>query len=77
MVDVHGNSIAYDLANPEDELHLLNVYSDAQHTAITWLARNHARLPAVSYMAGDFNSHSAVWDDGVHRQHSPLLRPLN
>jgi len=50
-------------------LNLLNVYSDAQHTAITWLSRNHARLPAIAYMAGDFNSHSAVWDERVTRQH--------
>jgi len=41
-------------------LNLLNIYSDAQHTAITWLSRTHVCLPAIAYMAGDFNSHSAV-----------------
>ena len=50
-------------------MHLLNVYSDAQHTAITWLSRNIARLPPVSYMGSDFNSYNAVWDDGVLHQH--------
>ena len=38
-------------------------------TAITWLSRNFARLPAVAYMASDFNSHSAVWDEHITRQH--------
>jgi len=50
-------------------MHLLNVYSNAQHTAITWLARNIAQLLPVSYMAGDFNSHGAAWDEGVLYQH--------
>ena len=29
-------------------MHLLNIYSDMQHTAIIWLSRNIARLPPVS-----------------------------
>ena len=52
-----------------EPMRLLNVYSNAQHTAITWLSRNIAHLPPVSYMAGNFNSHSAVWDDGVLHQY--------
>ena len=65
----HRDIMLLSLFTGREPMHLLNVYSDAQHTAITWLSRNIARLPPVSYMGGDFNSHSAVWDDSVLHQH--------
>src|SRR5690349_20370218 len=59
----HRDIMLLSLFTGREPLHLLNVYSDAQHTAITWLSRNVALMPAIAYMAGDFNSHCAVWDD--------------
>ena len=68
----HCDILLLSLFTGHEPMHLLNVYSDAQHTTITWLSRNVARLLAVAYMAGNFNSHSAVWDEHVTWQYGDV-----
>ncbi|KAF9439982.1 hypothetical protein P691DRAFT_768490 [Macrolepiota fuliginosa MF-IS2] len=46
----------------------MNVYSDAQHTAIDLLSREVNRFPALTYMGGDFNIQSTDWDPGAATQ---------
>ncbi|PPR06539.1 hypothetical protein CVT26_000511, partial [Gymnopilus dilepis] len=53
--------------------YLLNVYSDAEHTAIRFLADKQDVIPQLNYMGGDFNCHSSVWDGNVpHHRTTPI-----
>ena len=49
----------------DEPMHLMNVYSDADHRAIRLLDRRADSLPTMDYMAGDLNCHSREWDDAV------------
>ena len=49
----------------DEPMHLMNVYSDAEHRAIRLLDCRAELLPTMDYMAGDFNCHSREWDEGV------------
>ena len=49
----------------DEPMHLMNVYSDADHRATRLLDRRAESLPTMDYMAGDFNCHSREWDKGV------------
>src|SRR5882672_582633 len=43
--------------------HLMNVYSHpATGLANKWLAHNVDDLPQLTYMGGDFNCRSSIWD---------------
>ncbi|KAF9439496.1 hypothetical protein P691DRAFT_635281, partial [Macrolepiota fuliginosa MF-IS2] len=57
-----------------EAFYFMNVYSDAQHTAIDLLSREVDRFPALTYMGGDFNTQLTDWDPGAAtRPHSAKL----
>ncbi|KAF9439947.1 hypothetical protein P691DRAFT_689235 [Macrolepiota fuliginosa MF-IS2] len=51
-----------------EAFYFMNVYSDAQHTAIDLLSREVDRFPALTYMGRDFNIQSTDWDPGAATQ---------
>ncbi|KAF9441112.1 hypothetical protein P691DRAFT_766705 [Macrolepiota fuliginosa MF-IS2] len=51
-----------------EAFYFMNVYLDAQHMAIDLLSREVDRLPALTYMGGDFNTQSTDWDPGAATQ---------
>jgi len=50
---------------------MMNVYSDADKTAISYLWNHMDELPSFHYMGGQFNVHPSIWDPEV--THHPLL----
>ncbi|KAF9439635.1 hypothetical protein P691DRAFT_641508, partial [Macrolepiota fuliginosa MF-IS2] len=48
-----------------EAFYFMNVYLDAQHTAIDLLSREVDHFPALTYMGGDFNTQSTDWDPGA------------
>jgi hypothetical protein len=44
------------------ELFVLNVYNDDRATAVSFLRREDLIIPCLSFMAGNFNCHSRVWN---------------
>jgi hypothetical protein len=44
------------------EIFALNVYNDDRATAVSFLKREGLTIPHLSFMAGDFNCHSMVWN---------------
>lgn len=56
-------------------VHLINVYSDENGSAI-WYLKDHLDVfPDVSYMGGDFNCPSAHWDMTLNHEH-PMANRL-
>src|SRR3978361_110748 len=50
------------LRTPNREFHFMNVYSDEQRSGINWIHEHSNSIPRLSYMGGDFNCHSPMWD---------------
>jgi hypothetical protein len=52
----------------------MNIYNDANSTALYFLRGGSDLLPVFTIMAGDFNLHSSVWDDSVpHHCAVPIM----
>ncbi|MDV2583511.1 hypothetical protein, partial [Alkalibacillus haloalkaliphilus] len=49
-------------ADGDVPIHLVNVYSVGNSTAIRWLSDNGSIFPRLTWMGGDFNCHSRYWD---------------
>src|SRR5438309_553279 len=45
-----------------NKTHIMNVYNNAQSRALKWLSNNVQAVPTLSYMEGNFNIHSSIWD---------------
>lgn len=56
-------------------VHLMNVYSDENGSAIRYLEDHLDAFPDVSYMGGDFNCPSAHWDATLNHEH-PMANRL-
>jgi hypothetical protein len=54
LVD-HRDILLFSLGLGGDTLFYANVYSDSQHTAISWLFDHVLELPGLQLMCGDFN----------------------
>ena len=64
LVD-HHDIMIISLFYKEEVVHLGNIYSDDEATAICVLKDKAQSLPALSAMGGDFNCHSNEWDSNV------------
>jgi len=61
----HCNIFVLSLFQGNNTYNLMNVYSDADKTAISYLWDHIDELPLFHYMGGDFNVHSSMWDPEV------------
>jgi hypothetical protein len=55
-------------------LHLMNMYSDENGSAIRYIEDNLEAFPDLGYMGGDFNCPSSHWDATVLRKHPMATR---
>ena len=55
-------------------LHLMNVYSDENGSAIRYLEEHRDEFPILGYMGGDFNCPSSHWDSSLNREHPMATR---
>jgi Endonuclease-reverse transcriptase len=60
----HRDILLFSLGLGEDTLFYANVYSDSQHTAISWLFDHVVELPGLQLMCGDFNMRHRSSDPG-------------
>jgi Endonuclease-reverse transcriptase len=63
LVD-HRDILLFSLGLGGDTLFYANVYSDSQHTAISWLFDHVLELPGLQLMCRDFNVQHRSWDPG-------------
>ncbi len=60
---------------PRPTFNFLNVYNDAEGTALEFLEERQGPLN-LAYMGGDFNCHSSVWDPRVSHHHAAAISLL-
>jgi Endonuclease-reverse transcriptase len=60
----HRDILLFSLGLGWEILYYANVYSDSQHTAITWLFDHVMELPGLQLMCRDFNMWHHSWDPG-------------
>ena len=66
----HNDVICVTLTTPTGPLTVLNVYNDAQRSALHYLQGRAELLPPLAVVAGDFNLHHRLWGgDDVRREH--------
>jgi Endonuclease-reverse transcriptase len=58
----HQDILLFSLGIGGSALFFANVYSDSQHTAISWLYDHAVDLPQLHCMCGDFNIRHRSWD---------------
>ncbi|KAF4616669.1 hypothetical protein D9613_008629 [Agrocybe pediades] len=56
--------------------HLMNVYNDADGTAVRYLSNHVHELPQLHYMGGDFNIHSREWGPEVTHHRGDAINLL-
>ncbi len=71
----HRDLLLVSLFGRGQTFNFLNVYNDADGTALTLLEERHTPV-SLAYMGGDFNCHSSVWDRRVVHHHAAAISLL-
>ncbi|KAF4617968.1 hypothetical protein D9613_013028 [Agrocybe pediades] len=72
----HQDIFILSLFQGNETYHLMNVYNDADGTAVRYLSNHVHELPQLHYMGGDFNIHSREWDPEVTHHRGDAINLL-
>ncbi|KAF4610623.1 hypothetical protein D9613_006810 [Agrocybe pediades] len=72
----HRDIFILSLFQGNETYHLMNVYNDADGTAVRYLSNHVHELPQLHYMGGDFNIHSREWDPEVTHHRGDAINLL-
>ncbi|KAF4614683.1 hypothetical protein D9613_002817 [Agrocybe pediades] len=72
----HRDIFILSLFQDNETYHLMNVYNDADGTAVRYLSNHVHELPQLHYMGGDFNIHSREWDPEVTHHRGDAINLL-
>ncbi|KAF4613671.1 hypothetical protein D9613_007683 [Agrocybe pediades] len=72
----HRDIFILSLFQGNETYHLMNVYNDADGTAVRYLSNHVHELPQLHYMSGDFNIHSREWDPEVTHHRGDAINLL-
>jgi hypothetical protein len=70
----HRNVVIVTVRGHLGPLHLMNMYSDKNGSAIRYIEDNLEAFPDLGYMGGDFNCLSSHWDATILCEHPMAIR---